>query len=337
MPTTHDTFKRPLRDLRISIIDKCNFRCPYCMPAEIFGADYNFLRKDERLSVAEIVRLAHLFVQVGVTKLRITGGEPLIHPQLISIVEQLVAIPGLQDLALTTNGFYLPQHATALRDAGLHRLTISFDALDEDIFQTMNGNRGTAAQVLAGFAAAEEAGFGPIKINCVVKKGINESQILPLAEHFRDTGHILRFIEYMDVGNLNGWRLDDVVPAQTIIDTINAKHPLTPIPPNYPGEVANRYRYADGRGEIGLIASVSKPFCGSCSRARLSSAGEYYTCLFAYKGLDLRAPLRQGASDDELIAIITHRWQKRTDRYSELRTSFTELPDKGAEMYRLGG
>ena len=336
-PKIVDKFGRPIRDLRISVIDKCNFRCPYCMPAEIFGADYNFLSKDQLLSDDEIVRLANLFAQLGVTKFRLTGGEPLLRPNLPPLIERLAQIPGIDDLALTTNAYFLAKHAQALKDAGLHRLTISLDSLDNEVFQVLNGRRATVDHVLAGLAAAEAAGFKKIKINCVVKKGVNDHTIVDLARHFKSSGHIVRYIEYMDVGNLNGWKLDDVVTAEEILAKIDAEMPIQPVPPNYQGEVANRYRYLDGEGEIGIIASVTKPFCGDCTRARLSSAGEYYTCLFAHNGTDLRAPLRDGASDEEMLQRISGVWQRRTDRYSELRTSFTRLPAKGAEMYRLGG
>lgn len=332
-----DKFGRPVRDLRISVIDKCNYRCPYCMPAEIFGADYDFLTNDQLLSDDEIVRLAKLFAQLGVTKFRLTGGEPLIRPALPPLIARLAQIPGIEDLALTTNGYFLAEHAHSLKDAGLHRLTISLDSLDNEVFQVMNGRRSTVARVLAGLAAAKAAGFQNIKINCVVKKGVNDHTLVDLARYFKGTNHIVRFIEYMDVGNLNGWKLDDVVTADEILAKIDAEMPLAPVPPNYVGEVANRYRYLDGEGEIGVIASVTKPFCGDCTRARLSSAGEYYTCLFAHHGTDLRAPLREGASDAEILQLIGGVWQHRTDRYSELRTSFTRLPAKGAEMYRLGG
>jgi cyclic pyranopterin phosphate synthase len=336
-PKIVDKFGRPVRDLRISVIDKCNFRCPYCMPAEIFGADYNFLTNDQLLSDDEIVRLAGLFAQMGVTKFRLTGGEPLIRPNLPGLIARLAQIPGIEDLALTTNGFFLAEQAVALKEAGLHRLTISLDSLDNEVFQVLNGRRANVDRVLAGLAAAEKAGFKRIKINCVVKKGVNDHTIVDLARHFKGTGHIVRYIEYMDVGNLNGWKLDDVVTADEILAKIDAEMPIQPVPPNYQGEVANRYRYLDGEGEIGIIASVTKPFCGDCTRARLSSAGEYYTCLFAHNGTDLRAPLRAGASDEAMLEFIGGVWQRRTDRYSELRTSFTRLPAKGAEMYRLGG
>lgn len=336
-PTLRDKFKRPIRDLRISIIDKCNFRCPYCMPAEIFGADYNFLTKQERLSTDEIIRLARLFTQVGVSKLRITGGEPLIHPDVINIVTQMAALPGVEDVALTTNGSHLARHAQALKDAGLHRLTISLDSLDEEVFQVMNGRKSSVAEVLEGLETAVAVGFEKIKLNCVVKRGVNEHTVVDLARHFKGTDHIVRFIEYMDVGNLNGWKMDDVVTAEGILAMIDAEFPIEPIPPNYKGEVATRFRYLDGSGEIGVIASVTKPFCGNCTRARLSSAGEYYTCLFAVNGTDLRTPMRDGASDEEMVQRISGVWQARTDQYSELRTSFTRLPAKGAEMYRIGG
>jgi cyclic pyranopterin phosphate synthase len=337
MSETNDKLNRPLRDLRISVVDKCNFRCPYCMPAEIFGADYNFLTNEELLSDAEIIRLATLFAQLGVTKFRLTGGEPLIRPNLPDLISHLAKIPGIDDLALTTNGYYLDKYAPVLKETGLHRLTISLDSLDDEVFQRMNGRKSSVGNVLRGLAVAEEAGFYPLKINCVVKKGVNEHTIVDLARYFKGSGHIIRFIEYMDVGNLNGWKLDDVVTADEILRLIDAEMPLEPIPPNYIGEVASRYRYLDGEGEIGVIASVTKPFCGSCTRARLSSAGEFYTCLFAHTGTDLRKPLRDGATDEELLARIEGVWHKRQDRYSELRTSFTRIPVKGAEMYRLGG
>ncbi len=337
MKQLNDKFGRPIRDLRISVMDKCNFRCPYCMPAEIFGEDYMFLNNKEMLSDDELVRLTELFVQVGVTKLRLTGGEPLLRPNIIDLVRRLAAIPHIEDLAMTTNASHLPKHAAALREAGLHRLTISLDSLDEQVFQSMNGYKSTVAEVLKGIKSAENAGFSPLKINCVVKKNVNDHTIAALARHFRDTPHIVRFIEYMDVGNLNGWVMDDVVSADQMQDILSAEIPLEPIAPNYAGEVARRFRYRDGSGEIGFITSVTKPFCGNCTRARLSAAGEYYTCLFGLRGTDLRAPLRDGASDEEILDIISGVWSRRSDRYSELRTSFTKIPRKGAEMYRLGG
>ena len=333
-----DKFRRPIRDLRISVIDKCNFRCPYCMPAEIFGADYNFLSKSELLTNDELSRLARLFAQLGVTKFRITGGEPLLRPDLPALIRDWLAIPGIEDVALTTNGYYLRRDAAALFGAGLHRLTISLDSLDEEVFQEMNGRRSSVARVLDGLTAAQEAGFTHLKLNCVVKRGINDHTIVELARRFKGTGIIVRFIEYMDVGNLNGWRMADVVTADEILHLLSTQlAPLEPIPPNYPGEVAERFRYVDRTGEVGIIASVTKPFCGNCTRARLSSAGEYYTCLFASTGTDLRTPLRDGSTDEQLLEHIAHIWRQRTDQYSELRTSFTKLPAKGAEMYRLGG
>ncbi len=335
--TLVDKFGRPIRDLRISVMDKCNFRCPYCMPAEIFGADYQFLSKHEMLSNEQLLRLVRLFVDLGVTKLRLTGGEPLLRPDLLPLIREMAQIDGIEDLAMTTNAFYLPKFADRLRDAGLHRLTISLDSLDDDVFQHMNGHKSSVAQVLDGLQAAEKAGFAPLKINCVVKRGVNDHTIAELARYFRGSGHILRFIEYMDVGNLNGWRMDDVVPAAEIIEIIGRDVPIEPLAANYRGEVARRFRYVDGAGEIGIIASVTKPFCGDCTRARLSAAGEFYTCLFGTSGIDLRQPLRDGADDDAIRQQIRGVWGARADRYSELRTSFTKLPRKGAEMYRLGG
>lgn len=296
-----------------------------------------FLNKKQMLSDDELVRLTELFVEVGVTKLRLTGGEPLLRPNIISLIRRLAALPNIEDLAMTTNASLLPKYADALHEAGLHRLTISLDSLDEPIFQQMNGYKSTVAAVLNGIRAAEDAGFSPLKINCVVKKNVNDHTIADLARHFRDTPHIVRFIEYMDVGNLNGWVMDDVVSADQMLQILSAEIPLEPLAPNYDGEVARRFRYRDGSGEIGFITSVTKPFCGNCTRARLSAAGEYYTCLFGLRGTDLRAPLRDGASDADLLNLISATWSRRTDRYSELRTSFTKIPRKGAEMYRLGG
>ena len=334
-----DKFRRPIRDLRISVIDKCNFRCPYCMPAEIFGANYNFLHQNELLSDEELIRLAHLFAKLGVTKLRITGGEPLLRRNLDTIVREWVKTPGIEDVAMTTNAYFLHKEgAEKLKAAGLHRLTISLDSLDEEVFQVMNGARSSVQRVLDGIEAAREAGFDNIKINSVVKKGVNDHTLVDLARHFKGSGIIVRFIEYMDVGNLNGWKLDDVVTAAEIMRLIDADMPIEPADPNYRGEVAERYRYLDGEGEIGIIASVTRPFCGDCTRVRLSAAGELYTCLFGNQELDLRAPMRDSKlSESDILDLITNVWQNRTDRYSELRTSFTELPSKGAEMYRLGG
>ena len=332
-----DKFGRPIRDLRISVMDKCNFRCPYCMPADIFGESYNFLEKDEILSDDELIRLAHLFGRMGVTKLRITGGEPLIRKNLVNIIEEWLKTPGIEDVAMTTNGYFLAPVAEKLHAAGLHRLTISLDSLDEEVFQIMNGARSSVARVLQAIEEAQRVGFDKLKINCVVKKGVNDHTITDLARHFKGTGIIVRFIEYMDVGNLNGWKLDDVLTASEILELIGSEFPLESLEENYRGEVANRYGYKDGSGEIGIIASVTQPFCGDCTRVRLSAAGELFTCLFGNKQFDLRDMLRDGSTDDQIINTLTNIWQKRNDRYSEMRTSFTKLPAKGAEMYRIGG
>lgn len=335
--TTSDTLDRPLRDLRISVTDRCNFRCTYCMPRELFGADHPFLPRSDLLSFEEITRLARLSANLGVTKIRLTGGEPLLRKELEKLIAQLAAIPGIRDIALTTNGSALTAaRARTLARAGLNRLTVSLDALHDDTFRAINDADFPVARVLEAIDHAEAAGLGPIKINTVVQRGRNEQEILPLAEHFRGTGHIVRFIEYMDVGNSNGWRLDAVVPAREIIDRIHAEWPLEAQPAHYPGEVANRWTYRDGRGEIGVIASVTQPFCGGCTRLRLSAEGRIYTCLFAGQGLDLREPLRQGATDDDLRERIGGRWLQRNDRYSELRSSRTRSLPK-VEMSYIGG
>ncbi len=329
-----DTLHRPLRDLRVSITDRCNFRCVYCMPKEVYGRDYEFLPRRDLLSFEEIARLAHVFAALGVEKIRLTGGEPLIRREVERLVEMLAAIPGL-DLTLTTNGAVLAQKAQALRDAGLRRITVSLDSLDDDVFRAMNDVDFPVQTVLDGIEAASAACL-PVKVNVVVKRGVNEDTILPMARHFRDRGHVVRFIEYMDVGHTNGWRLDDVVPATEILSRIDAQLPLEPLPPRYPGEVAERYRYRDGSGEVGVIASVTRPFCGACTRARLSADGSLYTCLFATTGRDLRALVRNGAGDDEIAAAIGGIWRERTDRYSELRSNATgDLPK--VEMSYIGG
>jgi cyclic pyranopterin phosphate synthase len=335
----HDTFDRPLRDLRISVTDRCNFRCPYCMPAEIFGAGYKFLHRDEILTFEEIDRLVRLIVRLGAVKLRFTGGEPLVRRDVERLVAMLAAIDGVEDTAMTTNGVHLPHKVDALRAAGLQRLTVSLDSLDEAVFQQMNGGRASVQDVLAGIQAAQAAGYAPLKINCVVRRGVNDHTLIDLARYCKDQGHILRFIEYMDVGNVNGWRMDEVVPAAEILARLDAELPLEPAEANYFGEVARRYRYRDGGGEIGVIASVTRPFCGACTRMRLSAEGKLFTCLFAVDGTDLRGPLRAGASDDELTAIVTGTWQQRTDRYSELRASH-KTTSSGAgkvEMFHIGG
>ena len=335
-----DLFGRPLRDLRISVTDRCNFRCPYCMPAEIFGEAYEFLPKDEILTFEEISRLASLFVNAGVNKLRITGGEPLLRVDLSKLIAQLAAISGADDITLTTNGYLLAQQATQLADAGLNRITVSLDSLDDEVFKQMNGRGFGTRRVLDGIGRASEAGLNPVKINAVVQKGVNDHTLVDLARHFKGTGHIVRFIEYMDVGNRNGWKLDEVVSAAEIVAMIDAELPLEPAEPNYAGEVANRWRYRDGSGEIGVIASVTQPFCASCTRARLSTDGKLYTCLFATDGVDLRGPMRRGASDADLAEIIAGAWRVRRDRYSEERTEMTEAEAAArtkVEMYHIGG
>jgi GTP 3',8-cyclase len=330
-----DTLGRPVRDLRISVTDRCNFRCVYCMPKEVFGRDYRFLERRELLTFEEIDRAARIFAELGVNKIRLTGGEPLLRRQLERLVEMLAGIPGL-DLTLTTNGSLLPQKASALADAGLRRVTVSLDSLDDEVFRAMNDVDFPVERVLAGIEAAAAAGLAPVKVNMVVKRGLNEDSVLPMARYFRGSGHILRFIEYMDVGHTNGWRLDDVVPAGEIVETIDAEHPLDPVAPNYAGEVARRYRYRDGRGEIGVIASVTKPFCGACTRARLSAEGRLFTCLFATKGFDVRALVRSGASDADLARALAAVWRSRDDRYSEIRSAETlDLPK--VEMSYIGG
>ena len=336
MSTLLDTLQRPIRDLRISVTDRCNFRCPYCMPAEIFGEKYEFLPKADILTFEEIVRLAKIFVALGVTKIRITGGEPLLRRDLETLIADLSRLDGVGDLTLTTNGYLLADKARALKDAGLHRLTVSLDAIDEQTFDRMSGRTHGTERVLNGIRVAERLGFYPLKINAVVQKGINDHLVVDLAQHFHGTGHILRFIEFMDVGNRNKWNMAQVVPAAEIIDRIHAVLPLEPIAPNYMGEVARRYRYVDGGGEIGLIASVTQPFCGDCTRARLSTDGKLYTCLFASKGTDLRDDLRDGASDAALRDKIIHTWTHRNDRYSETRFAHTPEARK-IEMYQIGG
>jgi cyclic pyranopterin phosphate synthase len=329
-----DSLHRPLRDLRVSITDRCNFRCVYCMPKEVYGRDYTFLPRRDLLTFEEIARLAGVFARLGLEKIRLTGGEPLIRRDVERLVEMLASIPGL-DLTLTTNGALLAQKAQALRDAGLGRITISLDSLDDEVFRAMNDVDFPVQTVLEGIDAAAAAGL-PVKVNVVVKRGVNEDSVLPMARRFRDQGHVVRFIEYMDVGHTNGWRLADVVPASDIVAAIDAELPLERLPPRYPGEVAERYRYRDGRGEVGVIASVTRPFCGACTRARLSADGSLYTCLFATTGHDLRALVRDGSSDGDIAASIGGIWRERSDRYSELRSAVTrDLPK--VEMSYIGG
>jgi len=354
---TRDTLGRPLRDLRISVTDRCNFRCVYCMPKEVFGRDYRFLERRELLTFEEIERLAHAFVAHGVEKVRVTGGEPLVRRDVERLIALLAAIPVLEapsakppapgrksgapaappglDLTLTTNGSLLAEKAQALKDAGLRRVTVSLDSLDDEVFTGMNDVDFPVQQVLEGIDAAANAGL-PVKVNMVVKRGVNENSVLPMARAFRERGHILRFIEYMDVGHSNGWRLDDVVPAAEIVASVDAELPLEPAEPNYRGEVAQRWRYRDGSGEIGVIASVTQPFCGDCTRARLSAEGRLYTCLFGVRGHDLRALVRGNASDEELGEAIGRIWSRRTDRYSEIRSANTSGLPK-VEMSYIGG
>jgi len=336
---TSDALGRPLHDLRISLLDQCNFRCPYCMPEAEFHADYEFLRKQQRLTYEEILRVARVAVGLGVSKIRLTGGEPLLDKNLTDLVSGLAKLPGIDDLALTTNGMLLAPVAGALAAAGLHRVTISLDSLDEEVFKVMSGGRGDLHRVLAGLDAAERAGLSPIKINVVVERGMNDHTVMDLLEYFRGSGHIVRLIEYMDVGNRNGWRMQQVVPSRQLLDEVVKRWPVRRVDQNYPGEVARRYEYVDGKGEIGFISSVTEPFCGDCSRARLSADGVLYTCLFASHGTDLRESLRNGADEEELTDILSRIWLQRADRYSELRSP--ELAEahmqRKVEMYRIGG
>src|SRR5436305_6215025 len=335
MDGLRDRLNRPLETLRISITDRCNFRCVYCMPKEVFGRDYAFLERSALLSFEEIQRVARVFAQLGVKKIRLTGGEPLVRKGVEQLIALLKEIDPAPQLALTTNGVLLAAKATALRDAGLDRVTVSLDSVDDAAFRAMNDVDFPVQKVLDGIDAAAAAGLA-VKVNAVVKRGANDDGIVPLAAQFRGTGHTLRFIEYIDVGHTNGWRMDDVVPAEEIVRTIGAVHPLEPVPAARPDETARRYRYRDGAGEIGVIASVTQPFCGGCSRARLSAEGRLHTCLFALKGHDLRAPVRLGASDDELAELIRGIWSHRTDCYSELRTAETSTLRK-VEMSYIGG
>ena len=329
-----DTLDRPVRDLRISVTDRCNFRCTYCMPKSVFGRDYQFMPRRELLTFEEIERVSRVFASLGVRKLRLTGGEPLLRADIEVLVGMLARVPEL-DLTLTTNGTLLTRKAEALRDAGLTRITVSLDSLDDEIFRAMNDVDFPVASVLDGIDAAADAGL-PVKVNAVVKRGVNDAGVVDLARRFRGTGHVIRFIEFMDVGATNGWRLDDVVPASEIVARIDAEFPLEPVEAAYRGEVAQRWRYRDGQGEIGVIASVTQPFCGSCTRARISAEGKLYTCLFAVRGTDLRELLRSGASDDVVHERIAAVWERRQDRYSELRSEQTAALPK-IEMSYIGG
>jgi GTP 3',8-cyclase len=342
-----DTLARPLRDLRISVTDRCNFRCSYCMPSEVFNKDYAFLPQTSLLSFEEITRLTKIFVAHGVEKIRLTGGEPLLRKHLEVLIEMLAKMVTPEgkplDITLTTNASLLAKKAQALKDAGLQRVTVSLDALDDATFRRMNDVDFPVADVLRGIEAAQKVGLAPIKINMVVKRGTNDAEILPMARHFRNSDVVLRFIEYMDVGATNGWRMDEVLPSKQVIERINAEFPLTAIDPNYVGETAERWRYADGGGEVGVISSVTHAFCGDCNRARLSTEGKLFLCLFASQGHDLRALLRNGADDAQIAGAVGHIWQARTDRYSELRAALpadTSMPDSGqkrVEMSYIGG
>ena len=331
-----DTMGRPVRDLRISVTDRCNFRCTYCMPKEIFGKDYEFLARDQLLSFEEITRIATVFASEGVTKIRLTGGEPLLRRGIEDLIGMLAEIDGIDDLTLTTNGSLLERKAEALAQAGLNRVTVSLDSMDDTVFMAMNDVGYPVDEVLTGIDAAAAAGLTPVKVNMVVKRGVNEDSIVEVAEHFRGTGHIVRFIEFMDVGTTNGWNMASVVPSAEVVGRINEKFPLEPADPNDRGEVANRGRYVDGAGEIGVISSVTQPFCSDCTRVRLSAEGRLYTCLFAAAGTDLRAAIRNGADDAELHAIITDVWSARTDRYSDIRSEATKRRPR-IEMSYIGG
>jgi cyclic pyranopterin phosphate synthase len=338
MPLMHpiDRRERRLRDLRISVTDRCNFRCRYCMPREIFNREYEFLARDELLSFEEIARVARAAAELGTSKIRITGGEPLLRRDIEDLIAMLTAIDGIDDVTLTTNGSLLARKAESLAAAGLDRVTVSLDALDDAVFMAMNDAGFPVADVLDGIDAAAASGLAPVKVNMVVKRGVNDHEVVPMARRFRGSGHIVRFIEYMDVGTTNGWRLDEVVPAAEIVEAVSADCPVEPLPPRYPGEVARRFRYADGSGEFGVITSVTQPFCGSCTRARLSAEGVLYTCLFAATGHDLRPVLRSGAGDSDVAETIRAIWEQRDDRYSEIRSAATsDLPR--VEMSYIGG
>ena len=331
-----DTLGRPLSDLRISVTDRCNFRCTYCMPKEVFGRDYQFLARELLLSFEEIARITALLVPLGVSKVRLTGGEPLLRTQVERLVEMLSGIPGVDDLALTTNGSLLARKAETLAGAGLDRVTVSLDSLDDATFMAMNDVGFPVSKVLEGIDAAAGAGLTPVKVNVVVKRGVNDAEVVDIARHFAGSGHIVRFIEFMDVGTTNGWRMDDVVPASEIVERISEVMPLEAVPPAHPGEVADRYRHLDGSGEIGVIGSVTRPFCGDCTRLRLSADGSLYTCLFASTGHDVRHLLRSGASDGEIVEQVRSIWEARTDRYSEIRSEDTEGWER-VEMSYIGG
>ena len=334
-----DQFTRPMRDLRISVIDACNYRCTYCMPLEEYPDSYAFIDKKDRLSFDEISRLVHIFVGLGITKVRITGGEPLLRKDLPHLISKIKTQGGIDDLALTTNGHWLEKYAESLKNAGLRRVSVSLDSLDGEVFSRMSGRGFTPVRILAGIRKAQEVGFHPIKINVLVQRGVNDHCLVDIAKYFKGSGVIVRFIEYMDVGNRNGWKSEQVVPTSEVFSGINNLFPLIPKEKNSSGEVANRYEYADGSGEIGFISSVTRPFCKSCNRIRLSSDGKLYTCLFATRSMDLRGPMRKGATDPELEDIIVNTWKERTNRYSEMRAARTpsKMPSQKIEMYQIGG
>lgn len=336
-----DTLRRPMRDLRISVTDRCNLRCTYCMPRETFDENHSFLPRAELLSFEEIEQLARLFIQLGVQKIRLTGGEPLLRRGIERLIEALAKLQTNTsepvEVTLTTNAVLLSKKAQSLKDAGLSRITISLDGLSEETFQRMSDSNVPVKTVLDGIAAVQQAGLAPVKVNMVVKRGVNDHEIIPMAGHFRNSGVILRFIEYMDVGCTNGWRMDDVVAAREILEQINSHYPIRQVDPNYLGEVAERWHYADGSGEIGVVASVTQAFCHECTRARLSTDGKLYTCLFGSSGADLRAPLRLGSNDRILTNLIADHWEQRSDRYSQIRHAATESPGKKIEMSYIGG
>ena len=336
-PITKDIFGRPLRDLRVSVTDRCNFRCPYCMPAEIYGERYEFLPREEILSFEEIARLTNVFVGLGTKKIRLTGGEPLVRTGVDELISLLTRIEGVEDLTLTTNGYLLEDQAMSLKQAGLQRITVSLDSLNDQVFGAMNGRGFKVDRVIKGIERSIEVCLTPIKVNAVVQKGINDHTVIDMLKHFSGTGVIVRFIEYMDVGNLNGWKMEEVVPSKELVEIINAELPIEPVDKNYLGEVADRYRYIDGSGEIGFISSVTETFCQNCTRARISTDGKLFTCLFGESGFDLRGPIRDGYSDEQIRELITSVWNKRDDRYSEIRASITDQARRKVEMYQIGG
>ena len=336
-PITKDIFGRPLRDLRVSVTDRCNFRCPYCMPAEIYGERYKFLPREEILSFEEIARLTNVFVGLGTKKIRLTGGEPLVRTGVDELISLLTRIEGVEDLTLTTHGYLLEDQAMSLKQAGLQRITVSLDSLNDQVFGAMNGRGFKVDRVIKGIERSIEVGLTPIKVNAVVQKGINDHTVIDMLKHFSGTGVIVRFIEYMDVGNLNGWKMEEVVPSKELVEIINAELPIEPVDKNYLGEVADRYRYIDGSGEIGFISSVTETFCQNCTMARISTDGKLFTCLFGESGFDLRGPIRDGYSDEQIRELITSVWNKRDDRYSEIRASITDQARRKVEMYQIGG